>query len=380
MQAFYYTHVVTVSYYRPQRKVIWKHLFPACVISRVCHRSTLHCSVSLSFLLSYFTKALFETVLVRVCAAIFVLLTHLSKIYCSHMKVIKSSSSGMNGSLVIFLRHVLMVLIFTIIVPEVHLVHARSLMMTSQTIFYCFPAAEASSTDGPQPHTATPHPVQPDPTHAQLRWLLSFRTGSARLPQLSNTHAGEKEPIIGTFSLHCRESTGVDNKISDGWMQFSYFSFRVLVCWLRHLDRKWLSTPVFFKTRPILCSSDLVLKPDEQHWIKCGLAAQLFHPNLKALDQREACVSALTPHHSVQTFIVPPGWTWIAFLIVKLHSFPMLWCNVSANTVLFTYDVIGYIPVTQNGSLQAKHYAAALRFFRLHFLFHVVATQSLLSG
>lgn len=105
----------------------------------------------------------------------------------------------MNSSLVIFLRHVLMVLIFTIIVPEVHLAHARSLMMTSQTIFYCFPAAEANSTDGPQPHAATPHPVQPDPTHAQLCWLLSFRTGSARLPQLSNTHAGEREPIIGTF-------------------------------------------------------------------------------------------------------------------------------------------------------------------------------------
>lgn len=112
--------------------------------------------------------------------------------------------------------------------------------------------------------------------------------------------------------------------------KFATSVFRVLVCWLRHLDRKWLFTPVFFKTRPILCSSDLVLKPDEQHWIKCGLAAQLFHPNLKALDQREACVSARTPHHSVQTFIVPSGWTWIAFLIVKLHSFPILWCKVSA--------------------------------------------------
>lgn len=47
---------------------------------------------------------------------------------------------------------------------------------------------------------------------------------------------------------------------------------------------------------PILCSNDLVLKPDEQHQIKCALAAQLFHPQLKALDQRESCVSALTPH------------------------------------------------------------------------------------
>lgn len=54
MQTFYYTHVVTVSYYRPH-KVIWKHLFPACVISRVCHQSTLHWSMSFSFLLCYFT-------------------------------------------------------------------------------------------------------------------------------------------------------------------------------------------------------------------------------------------------------------------------------------------------------------------------------------
>lgn len=72
--------------------------------------------------------------------------------------------------------------------------------------FYCFPAGEAEAADGSQSHAATPHPVQPDPAHAHLRWLLSFRTDSACLPQLSNTHAGrgpdqdKKEPLIGSFS------------------------------------------------------------------------------------------------------------------------------------------------------------------------------------
>ena len=218
------------------------------------------------------------------------------------MKVIESSSSGMNGSLVIFLRHVLMVLIFTIIVPEVRLAHARSLMMTSQTtFFYCFPAAEANSTDGPQPHAATPHPVQPKPTHAQLRWLLSFRTGSARLPQLSNTHAGEKEPITGTFSLHCRESTGMDNKIGDGWKQFSYFSFRVLVCWLRHLDRKWLSTPVFFNTRanPLFqwfSSETRWAAPDQM----CSCCTAVSPSAQSAWPERILCICTDTSRHIIQ--------------------------------------------------------------------------------
>lgn len=54
------------------------------------------------------------------------------------------------------------------------------------------PAAEASSSDGSEPHAAAPHLVQSHPAHAHLRRLLSFRTVPAHLPQLPDDHAGER--------------------------------------------------------------------------------------------------------------------------------------------------------------------------------------------
>lgn len=92
--------------------------------------------------------------------------------------------------------------------------------------FLFSPAEKANSSDGCQPHTATPHHVQPNPAHAHLRWLLSFRTDSACLPQLSNIHAGtvpdqnKQEPLMGKFSLKTKAYYTEERK--DGWIQFLF--------------------------------------------------------------------------------------------------------------------------------------------------------------
>lgn len=95
--------------------------------------------------------------------------------------------------------------------------------------FYRFATAEANSADDSKPHATTPHPVQPYPAHGYLRWLLSFGTNPACLPQLSTTHAGE----------------GPRHQTED--CLFALLLLHFTLCWELSLSSMWLITMGWIK-------------------------------------------------------------------------------------------------------------------------------------
>ncbi len=81
---------------------------------------------------------------------------------------------------------------------------------------------------------------------------------------------------INILTCHSRKSTGVNNKINDGWIPFSCFSVRVLVlCMLAHCHTRTEPSLMLFVTQAFATTDNVCCKKGLISFVLCSFSQEI---------------------------------------------------------------------------------------------------------